>query len=229
MIRQLMIMLSLFIPIGISCSGGGAETPNSINHIEISSVNGILSVKGHHGVKVRVFSSTYVPYTDSGFSRTTYINSNGDCRIDSLITGNYFLLVEDTLSNTNSFIADVIVAQRNRQYISAELDSPSVFKCKVLLDSSDFVLKQLKDIMNYVPLFCPGTPWYSKANNSGEYVIGNIASGTYTIQSPTIALIINYPDSLHKTEIHSYRISSLFSTKPDRLVTMDSLRFFELK
>jgi hypothetical protein len=229
--RRTWYLLCAALVLLAGCNGGGSETPNSYAGVEIVADNLSISGTGPSCLELTLFGAGYLPHVDSGYISTRTTGNEGTFRFDSLHEGVYSLMAVDSAAGTNAFANAIVVQNGSTQRVCLSLDSPAVVRGHVAVssDSGDPMLRVLSAIAPSVALYSPGTPWYTRNIGTGLFTIDGYASGTFSLESPLITIIMNHEDTSGTgMQVFSYKIKTSVTLNPGQVLDIDTLHFEKL-
>ena len=153
--------------------GNSSQTGNS--GIAITALSKTLSGTTTPGARVSVYSQAFRPYqSPSGFSDSATADDSGRFVLAGLPEGYLNLLVEDAVTGKTGYIPGIPVFTDS--LFADTLDS---------LQRPGYLVGTATDqtgqawALSYV--FITGTPFYAVTKNGGEFLLGPLPAGAYTI------------------------------------------------
>jgi len=150
-------------------AGGSTDTGTALSGTILNS-NGFPANK----VKVTIFSSDYLPHLDKGFISSAFTDLGGIFLFDSLDSGYYNILAQDTTNNIGVFIADIQHnADTNNNVGSHQLDSVSKIAGQIYTEGDTTLL--------FANIFIKGSPFFDVPDSLGLFALNKTPQGSYTL------------------------------------------------
>ncbi len=172
-------MLVTLVALLCACSSaplaGGNSSQTGNAGITVASLSQNISGTTRPGALVFIYGRSYLPYaTPPGFRDSTFADDSGRFAFTPDTQGYVNLIVNDELHGTTGFIKNIPVFAD-----SAFTDTIDTLKHPGLLagiatDSAGSALA-----LSYV--YVPGSPFYTVTRNDGQFLLGPLPAGSYTI------------------------------------------------
>jgi hypothetical protein len=200
--------------------GSGTQTTNGICiSVSQNSLDGYLytidnenikkRITGSATIQIQLFSTNYQPYDSQGFYKSLLIESNGGFAADFLENGTYNLLANDTYSSSALLFSGLSIHDSLQKFTKELPFSHWGTIHGTITDSSQLAVP-------YKGVFILGTPFFTLTDSLGEFNIGQVPSGSYSI----------FADYFTKTSNRGYtKIKGIHLDSTDAIDTYtDSLR-----
>ena len=153
--------------------GNSSQTGNS--GITVASVSQSISGTTRPGALVSIYGRSYLPYaTPPGFCDSTFADDSGRFAFAGIPQGYVSLLVNDEPRGVTGFIKNIPVFAD-----STFADTIDTLKHPGLLTGIATDAAGLALALSYV--YVPGSPFYAVTRNDGEFLLGPLPAGSYTI------------------------------------------------
>jgi hypothetical protein len=154
--------------------GNSSQTGNS--GLVVSSLSQTVSGTTRPAAHVSVYSQSYLPYVNTpGLCDSVIADDSGHFTFAGLPQGYFSILANDTVSGTTGFMSPVPVFPDVSFADTIDTLRQPGFIAGTLTDTAGKALA-----LSYV--FINGSPFYSVTKNTGEFLLGPMPSGTYTLQ-----------------------------------------------
>lgn len=154
--------------------GNSSQTGNS--GLVVSSLSQTVCGTTRPATHVSVYSQSYMPYqAASGFCDSVTADDSGRFAFPGLPQGYFSILANDTVSGTTGFMSPVPVFPDSSFADTIDTLRRPGFIAGTLTDTAGNALA-----LSYV--FINGSPFYAVTKNNGDFLLGPIPSGTYTMQ-----------------------------------------------
>lgn len=168
------IILIVFTWILCSCtgndpiSGSGSQTTNGVT-IAVSSDS--IRVTGKENSTSMLYSSSYVPFNDSGYADTVQC-IDGSCLFLKVPGGMYNILVVDYNDSLAAIIQDVNIGGSSTVHINDSL---------LPYGSISGTIRQENDLLSNYAVFIRGTPFQVYSDTNGAYLFTALPMGSYRL------------------------------------------------
>lgn len=169
------IMLALCLCSGIDLAGGNSSQTGNNGITLVAKSQSITGTTQSHS-PVFIYSQSYIPYEKSpGICDSTIADIQGRFAFDNIAAGYYNLIVYDSARVRGAFVGPVPVFIDS--VFSADLPA---------LPRPGFAAGTAKDSTGksraFSCAFIRGSPFYAVAKQNGEFLLGPIPAGRYTVR-----------------------------------------------
>ncbi len=171
------LTIYLLLAFVLSCSNGGegiAGASETTNGIEVMAAAYSITLTARPGVSASLYSSNYDPALQIGYKNTMVTGDSITCTFNSLLPGDYNLLVTDLNSQNAAFITSIPI------YKDSAKTSTSI------MTTTGSINGIVQGSRGYVAVFIYGSPFYSNVNQAGEFTLPNIPQGTFEVHAAVI-------------------------------------------
>ena len=159
---------------GMNVAGNSSQTGN--NGITVCALAKSISGTTQPRAKISIYSQSYLPYANPpGFSDSTTADDSGKFSFSMQADGYYNLYVRGTGMGGSAFLQQIPVFTDSLFADTLDsLSSPGYFSGTATNTESDTIP------LSYV--FISGSPFYDVTGNKGEFFIGPLPTGYYTVE-----------------------------------------------
>ncbi|HMD67413.1 MAG TPA: hypothetical protein VKF42_00950 [Chitinivibrionales bacterium] len=183
------ILFAASVALFCACSGaplaGGNSSQTGNAGITVASLSQNISGTTHPEARISIYSRSYLPYaTPPGFCDSTVANDSGRFAFTAVPQGYVNLIVNDDPRGVTAFIKNIPVFAD-----SAFADTVDTLKHPGLLAGTATDSAGLALALSYV--YVPGSPFYTVTRNDGEFLLGPLPAGSYTISLFANFIVVN--------------------------------------
>jgi hypothetical protein len=166
--------------VSLACNCGteqlaGGNSSETNNGVTISAVNQSISGTTVPNAHVSIYDQNYKPYlTPSGFCDSTVANDSGRFSFFPSQEGHYSLIVSDVPEGRTALIAGIPVFTDSEFADTFAILKRPGFIAGTAVDTAGNVYP-----LSYV--YIDGSPFYTVTKNNGDFLLGPLPVGTYSI------------------------------------------------
>jgi len=173
------ILLSGVVALFCACSSsqlaGGNSSQTGNAGITVAAVSKSISGTARPGARISIYSQSYLPCSAiPGFCDSTTADDSGRFAFSDTFIGYVNLLVKDEPSQSAAFIKKIPVFTD-----SSYADTVDTLKHQGLVKGTAIDSSGLALALSYV--YVQGSPFYAVTKNDGEFLLGPLPAGGYTI------------------------------------------------
>ena len=166
---------ALFCMCSLGPLAGGNSSQTGNNGITVAALAKTITGTTATGARVSIYDQNYRAYkTPSGVCDSTMADDSGRFAFSVALEGYYNLLVQDVRRGGTAFIYRIPVFAD-----SVFADTIDTLRHPGLLAGTATDSAGLALALSYV--YVPGSPFYTVTKNDGEFLLGPLPAGSYTI------------------------------------------------
>jgi len=151
------------------CEGGTSS--ETVGMAEATPTADQIAVRTDPGNSVGLYAADFLPYSDSGFSKSVTADSNGIAVFPQLGSGRYQVLVRQVSGGKAALITDLAVPASGHATARARLEATGTL-AGVIADS----LPAMAGVV-----YVPGTPFFAEGDSLMRYELPGLPQGTYRV------------------------------------------------
>jgi hypothetical protein len=168
-------IIALFCMCSIGPLAGGNSSQTGNNGIAVAALAKTITGTTQPGGRISIYDQNYMPYkTPPGFCDSTVADDSGRFVFPIAPEGYYNLLVQDVHRGGTAFIYRIPVFVD-----SVFADTIDTLRHPGLLAGTATDSAGLALALSYV--YVPGSPFYTVTRNDGQFLLGPLPAGNYTI------------------------------------------------
>jgi hypothetical protein len=168
-------IFALFCMCTLAPLAGGNSSQTGNNGIAVAALAKTISGTTHPGARISIYDQNFMPYkTPSGVCDSTVADDSGRFAFPVALEGYYNLLVQDVHREGTAFIYRIPVFAD-----SVFADTIDTLRHPGLLAGTATDSAGLALALSYV--YVPGSPFYTVTRNDGQFLLGPLPAGSYTI------------------------------------------------